>query len=479
LQLDLLYLPIISYKYIYFLYGLDVLWRRRFLGRVKIYMSQSSVITSDSADLGISETHVESEKMFSIFPEAGSKRHFRLLNDWLRVCPATHNHTPYSIDLLPRRVIDVGWNENSTKLKLYDTKGVKKGVYIALSHRWGEDYEQYNTTTANFLARLEDIPFADLPPTFQHAVIATRRLSIQFLWIDSLCIIQDDDDDWARESKRMQDTFALAYFTIAATSAAVDKGFLYRSADHFARLGHDTSYAYISKAGADFNRDVEQGELNQRGWVLQERALSRRIIHFTAAQTYWECGSAIWCESNETIDYRSALSSSDFPKLDSSGSTGDPRSTFTDIFQRYSQLGLTKSRDRPVAVGALENRLQEFYRTESVYGIVRDFFGESLLWQGSNSQVEPIIDFSDNIQSFGWLVRKRCRRGLGWRTKGQLDIQNLLYRASPGKLTSNSSTRRTIQDAYSVLHWYNSYRRVNCNQIKTNQIPNATTPSTS
>jgi hypothetical protein len=231
----------------------------------------------------------------------------------------------------------------------------------------------------------------------------------------------------------MQDTFASAYFTIAATSATVDKGFLYRSADHFARLGHDTSYAYISKAGADFNRDVEQGELNQRGWVLQERALSRRIIHFTAAQTYWECGSAIWCESNETIDYRSAPSSSDFPKLDSSGSTGDPRSNFTDIFQRYSQLGLTKPRDRPVAVGALENRPQEFYRTESVYGIVRDFFGESLLWQGSNSQVEPIIDFSDNIQS--WLVGKEKVPSWSWMAyKGSIrypepPIQGLTWEA--------------------------------------------------
>jgi hypothetical protein len=100
----------------------------------------------------------------------------------------------------------------------------------------------------------------------------------------------------------MDTVFASAYFSIAATSAKdSNQGFLTpRSAEKFVKLqdSEDSQlYAYVSMETENFDRDLERGELNQRAWVLQERALSPRTIHFTTGQTYWECGSAICCET--------------------------------------------------------------------------------------------------------------------------------------------------------------------------------------
>jgi len=175
-------------------------------------------------------------------------------------------------------------------------------LYTALSHRWGADDHKYRTTRANFEARCKEIKFNELPLTFQNAIDVTRKLGVQYLWIDSICIIQDSCEDVRQECSRMEEVYALAYCTLAATSAKdCNKGF-FRN-DNDASLGPDDRYESlcIRKLDENFARDVEQAELNQRGWVFQERALSRRIIHFAGTQTYWECGNMVSCESADPI----------------------------------------------------------------------------------------------------------------------------------------------------------------------------------
>lgn len=147
-----------------------------------------------------------------------------------------------------------------------------------------------------------------LPKTFQDAITVTRKLGIQYLWIDSLCILQrtgrGDDrehkEDWERESLLMEKVFSSAYFTIAASCAQHRfDGFLKErnQRDFVTMTAGDGAQFHVCQVIDDFDHDVEQGELNKRGWVLQERALSRRTIHFTETQTYWECGKGIKCET--------------------------------------------------------------------------------------------------------------------------------------------------------------------------------------
>lgn len=204
---------------------------------------------------------------------------------------------------LPTRVLDVG----SPNLYLHCHEGEEnrpKGKYITLSHCWGADPNQrpLRTTDNNIDAHRQGkgLEFDRLPKTFQDAITVARKLDVQYLWIDSLCIIQGNSEDWEKESRKMEGIFSSAYCTIAATSAKnSDEGFLPFPKKKAVRIGEIfRSSVYACIAEKSFKQAVdESGLLNTRGWVLQERALSRRTIHFTGSQIFWECGSMIFYDN--------------------------------------------------------------------------------------------------------------------------------------------------------------------------------------
>jgi hypothetical protein len=221
---------------------------------------------------------------------------------------------------MPSRLIDVYPNEGckryghqeSSALRL-DCNIVRKGSkYVALTHRWGNPSLQ---GSFHFLshAKLErwqnHLDLRMLPQTFQDAVKITRSLGLRYLWIDALCIIQDDEADLQAQIGKMEDVFRCAYVTLSATCATgSDDGFLKtnrKSRSHYPfsypnELG-SLDMIYLCDPIDDFERHVEQSALSKRGWVFQERALSRRIIHFTEVQVYWECGAGIRCETLTTL----------------------------------------------------------------------------------------------------------------------------------------------------------------------------------
>lgn len=211
-----------------------------------------------------------------------------------------HSESPAK---LPTRLIDVG-RDNTEPIRLVQTsqESAAKSPYIALSHCWGTlRREQRCCTYAdNIDQRKAHIAYDELPPSFQDAVRVTRALGMRYLWIDSLCIVQDDPDDWSAEAGRMEDVFSHAYCTIAASSAVSSlTGFLGhrrpRDAIKLSTSGREPFY--LAEDVDDFRADVENSVLSSRGWVLQERALSRRTIYFTSTQVYWECGNGIVCET--------------------------------------------------------------------------------------------------------------------------------------------------------------------------------------
>lgn len=244
---------------------------------------------------------------FPVLPEPESSARFALLRGWLEWCDTNHDcnrQNPRPQGASPTRLIYVG-HADAELLCLYlpeEANGVK---YTALSHCWGSNPPsqgdpQYCTTDGNLNARLNGFCLSELPKTFQDAVRVTRELGIDYLWIDSLCIIQWNADDWKHEAGRMEDVFASAYCTIAATSAVDSKaGFLARNTSNEYVRVQDAAGNQVCVCAHmdDFENDVEQAGLNKRAWVMQERVLAKRTIHFSANQTYWECGEGVHCEN--------------------------------------------------------------------------------------------------------------------------------------------------------------------------------------
>jgi hypothetical protein len=135
--------------------------------------------------------------------------------EWLRSCGEKHPRClPLSDRPLPTRVIDVG-DKDSSRVHLVVSHG-RLGRYIALSHCWG-DREPTTTTPDSYNNHInKGIAIGDLPQTFRDAIGVVRALGFQYLWIDCLCIIQQDGEDWQREAPRMREVYANAVVTIAS-----------------------------------------------------------------------------------------------------------------------------------------------------------------------------------------------------------------------------------------------------------------------
>lgn len=212
--------------------------------------------------------------------------------------------------VFPTRLIDVG-TVLDPQLRLIETHEEQPTDhrYIALSHPWGDtkQYPPFNTVRKDLSGEKRDvesfkqrIPYEELPATFRDTVDSTRALGVRYLWVDSICIIQGPDGDFSEEAKKMEDVYSGAFCILAASRALHQHdGFLKRrpQASYVTLTGPGGHPYYVCQAIDNFAEDVLEGSLNQRGWVLQERALARRTIYFTEAQTYFECGGGIRCET--------------------------------------------------------------------------------------------------------------------------------------------------------------------------------------
>jgi hypothetical protein len=241
--------------------------------------------------------------------DTGSEATFQTALCWLTQCKESHEacgsgpETP-----LPTRLLDLhpleggGPGHSSLDIRLVETAG-GLGRYNCLGHCWGQGRTLRTTEETLDLYR-DRIQWQLLSKTFQGAIEFTRRLGIRYIWIDSLCIIQSDREDWEKESTRMYSTFQNSYLTIAATRSANAQGAcfasppLYRA--HSLKVAQSTSQLgkmYVRKAlshrAFEYSKIEQQfqGELPLlfRGWVYQERLLSSRVLHFTANELFWEC----------------------------------------------------------------------------------------------------------------------------------------------------------------------------------------------
>ncbi|KAH6953785.1 hypothetical protein BKA56DRAFT_504371 [Ilyonectria sp. MPI-CAGE-AT-0026] len=349
-------------------------------------------------------------------PEVASTQQFSLLKGWIETCDKTHNcitkqGDPNRKAYMPTMVIDVG-KAGSASLCLVESEDTVKGNYIALSHRWGDlKPEQRFCTYHDNLANLKkEIPYDSLPKSFQDAVRVTRALGVSYLWIDSLCIIQERGEKWAEEASKMEDVFSGAYCTIAASSAESSlHGFLgKRTPRECVTVQTSQGPLYLAEAIDDFYSDVEQSVLNKRGWVLQERALSPRTIYFTSTQVYWECGEGVCCETLAQLRNPQSqfLGDSAFPSYGLHLYKDDSIRLVQRLYQQYSGLDLSEPRDRSKAILGLQARLSRSFNSKESYGVLWKYFERTLLWQAESSCRLSRISYSDDdvVPSWSWMA---------------------------------------------------------------------------
>lgn len=339
--------------------------------------------------------------------DVGSPHAFNLARACIDECVKGHQLccTISSLDpLLPTRLVDC---TDPGRPCLVSTGG-RRGTYLALSYVWGEA-QPHRTTTSNLSAYTDGIALALLPQTLRDAIRVTYSLGFRYLWVDSLCIIQDSSADMRHEIGCMHLIYRRAYLTIiAASSARASSGFLQ------ARLAapHDIALPFIcpsrsptSGAGgdtaevgtvhlADVNKVVRyshmQEPISARGWCLQEYYMSPRALIFTSETVQFRCQSATQNVGNAFYDTEHeqrlppVLFRTDAPPIErSSEEWSAVHKAWYRIVEDYTGRTVSKPSDKLVACGAIAEVFHRVRRAEALgylAGLWYDTLLEDLLW---------------------------------------------------------------------------------------------------
>ncbi|KAF2657844.1 HET-domain-containing protein [Lophiostoma macrostomum CBS 122681] len=241
---------------------------------------------------------------------------------WLQQCSQEHEvcGSAQAKNSLPTRVIDVGSPDQNPRL--YETNQDEMGCYAALSYCWGKS-RTFITTLGTLESRKTGFQLEDLPNTCRDAIVVARELGIQYVWIDSICIVQDSSPDWEAEAAKMCAVYTNAIITFAAIdSPDSDTGLFVSEPDRHTvtlpvrlpsneRVGNvyarkmNSSYksGFLHAKGVPPSDPTFNGILNSRGWTLQEVILSRRVLFFGSWELGWCCRNSTACECD--IQFRS------------------------------------------------------------------------------------------------------------------------------------------------------------------------------
>ena len=347
---------------------------------------------------------------------------------WLQSCllghkeclPPAANYAESYKPRLPTRVIKVGSSNDNIALLVAEGQ---TGDYLVLSHRWG-NADVPTTNTHNLATYQESIPWEALTRTFQDAVNVTRELGYHYLWIDSLCIVQDNAEDWAREAGQMADIYRHATLTLSAAVSTSGDEELSRPRKNVNLVPLRDSlevdarqpWAFLSDARpAGFLQDVAEGSLSTRAWCLQERLLSRRLLHFGCDQLHWECICAKWSESSienpsdwndqSGGEQRAPLSSADafdetlkpplylHPEACSSQVYGRPvYGKWYRLISAYTKRLMTVADDKLPALSGIARIFAEYSDDRYLAGHWLKDAAPGLLWQGPEigSPFQPV-----------------------------------------------------------------------------------------
>jgi len=327
---------------------------------------------------------------------------------WVKDCIASHPQCPgLPESSLPTRVLKI---VDDDTLQLYS--GTEKALYATLSYCWGGP-QTFSTTLSTIKNYETGFPVSELPQTLQDAVQVTRQLGLGYIWIDSLCIIQDSPADKSHEIPRMALYYKNAYITISASQESCHESFL--SIADACEVHPETGIAkdlltipyVLPEGGVETIYFREESPywlswepISKRAWTLQERILSPRVLMF-GARTIWQCNSAQHSDGgNEDWSKDTRGSAYQRLQLDFTRSTSTPtenegntsndattpraRTALYNIWYRaiheYSSRALSYAEDKLPAVAGLAFEFSALSGDSYLAGLWRSQLPRELLW---------------------------------------------------------------------------------------------------
>jgi len=289
--------------------------------------------------------------------------------------------------MLPKRVLDIQTYSTTNHVRLVATNGLR-GHYATLSYCWGPaEKHPLKTTKANIQAHLSGINFKALSKTVQDAIVVTRGAGLSYLWVDSLCIVQDDTEDWRQQSALMGSIYVRARLTVAASASKDPTQGCFRSkrsTQEFVQVpcysGTDWPGFFRMSILPSYSPSPVWGPLAKRGWAFQEWRLSRRVVHFTEGGLTWVC-KTVQCGERE-----------DFEDV-------EQQADWHGIVEDYTRCELTYETDRLIALEGLVKEMEKATAERYCLGIWTSGLPEHLLWMlCDRSRIENPLD----LPSWTW-----------------------------------------------------------------------------
>jgi hypothetical protein len=295
---------------------------------------------------------------------------------------------------------------------------------MTLSHRWGTALFT-KLLKSNLDSFCDRISVAHLPKIFQEATFASRQLGVRYLWIDSLCIMQDKDDltDWKHEASLMSQVYSNSHCNLSASDTDKDADTLFKHRNvkefrpimvklcttGFFRSAHVGSVTCQLTQNELWESNVSRCPIQKRGWVYQERVLAPRIIHFGHGQLFWECREQRLCEQYphalpSTISAHSGFNFKrlmDFERIslelapqdlypDSLSRNDAYLRIWENVVEEYSQTSLTNPTDKLIAISGIAKSFANVTSQIYVAGLWRESLEHALLWTCPESEMYDV-----------------------------------------------------------------------------------------
>ncbi|KAF2241001.1 HET-domain-containing protein [Trematosphaeria pertusa] len=352
-----------------------------------------SVILDIFADSDIEgNSSIPMKPSFDISMNTGSAVALTWVKKQLEICDTSSRHDRCRASVsqqLPHRIVEI---TGSRSARLCVTKSGEHSEYACLSHCWGTT-QPLTTTTRTIKAYLKSILWNKIPKTFRHAITTAYNLGLKYIWIDSLCIVQDDIQDWRTEGGKMADIYENSYLTISAVSSSGSSGGLFGWShwEHRTRSisFRDTQHKIYVRKPLDHYENPDSSRerggpmklpLLTRAWAFQELLLSPRVVHFSNDEIVWECRSSCDCECSlvQSDPFRSFnksvfnLHSTDAGRLPSE---------WRQLVAAYTARDLTYQKDIFPALQGLAKRLEGMRKSPYLAGLWQDTLVCDLLWR--------------------------------------------------------------------------------------------------